>query len=80
MRPVGNWSLIGCIIVSLSMKMSVFCGRAVMLEVGGQKNSFFLASKGEMDTLSKNRGIFLAGMSLSGEPRPLPLVGSGPRR
>ena len=41
MRPVGNWSLIGCIIVSLSMKMSVFCGRAVMLEVGGQKKGCF---------------------------------------
>ena len=45
-----------------------------------RKKAVFLASKGEMDTLSKNRGIFLAGMSLSGEPRPLPLVGSGPRR
>ena len=45
-----------------------------------RKKAVFLAIKGEMDTLSKNRGIFLAGMYLSGEHRPLPLVGSGPRR
>lgn len=41
-----------------------------------RKKAVFLASKGEMDTLARNRGIFLAGMSLSGEHRPLPLVGA----